>query len=254
VGERAIDRRSPGDLLGGLIPHARFITVVILLINTGLFLATVIFGLKMGWGEGLDIDGRVLLAFGAKHRQLILEGEWWRLITAGFLHGGMWHILMNSYALFIVGGQVEQEYGTNRYLVIYLVSNFTGFLASFYWTPALSVGASAGVFGLIGAMIALGMREKSRYGSAMQSQYLMWAALNFVIGIFGGFAIDNAAHLGGIAGGFAVAYVAGTPRYSGKSELVWKAAMIASVGVTVIAFGLWFRWLMANMDAIAGIR
>ena len=77
------------------------------------------------------------------------------------------------------------------------------------------MGASAGVFGLIGAMIALGMREKSRYGSAMQSQYLMWAALNFVIGIFGGFAIDNAAHLGGIAGGFAVAYVAGTPRYSG---------------------------------------
>jgi hypothetical protein len=88
----------------------------------------------------------------------------------------------------------------------------------------------------------------------MQSQYLMWAALNFVIGIFGGFAIDNAAHLGGIAGGFAVGYIAGTPRYSGQSELVWKAAMIASVAVTVISFGLWFRWLLANLDAIGGIR
>jgi rhomboid protease GluP len=249
VAARAVDQRSPADLLGGLIPHARFTTVVILLINTGLFLATLIFSIKMGSG-GMDIDGRVLFAFGAKYREAILAGQWWRLITAGFLHGGMWHILMNSYALFIVGSQVEQEYGTNRYLVIYLVANVTGFLASFYWTSALSVGASAGIFGLIGAMIALGMREKSRYGSALQSQYLMWAALNFVIGIFGGFAIDNAAHLGGIAGGFAVAYVAGTPRIARSSELIWKVAAIIAVGVTVVAFVEMFVWLMAAIGEL----
>ena len=100
-----------------------------------------IFGLKMGWGEGLDIDGRVLFAFGAKYREAILEGQWWRLITAGFLHGGMWHILMNSYALFIVGSQVEQEYGANRYLVIYLFRTSQGFwrasigLPHFPWVP-----------------------------------------------------------------------------------------------------------------------
>jgi rhomboid protease GluP len=134
--------------------------------------------------------------------------------------------------------------------VIYLVANVTGFLASFYWTSALSVGASAGIFGLIGAMIALGMREKSRYGSALQSQYLMWAALNFVIGIFGGFAIDNAAHLGGIAGGFAVAYVAGTPRIARSSELIWKVAAIIAVGVTVVAFVEMFVWLMAAIGEL----
>src|SRR3977135_4417320 len=82
VAARAIDRRSPADLLGGLIPHARFNTVVILLINTGLLLAMIVFSAKMGWGGGLDMDGRVLFAFGAKYREAILEGQGWRFITA----------------------------------------------------------------------------------------------------------------------------------------------------------------------------
>jgi rhomboid protease GluP len=254
VGARAIDQRSPADLLGGLIPHARFITVMILLINTGLFLATLIFGMKMGWGDGLDIDGRVLFAFGGKYREAIIEGQWWRLITAGFLHGGMWHILMNSYGLFIVGSQVEQDFGADRYVVIYIVSTVTGYIASFYWTTALSVGASAGIFGLIGAMIALGMRDKSPRGSAIQNQYIFWAGINLVIGMFGGLAIDNAAHIGGMIGGFALAYIGGTPSYSRPTELIWKVAKFASVAVTVVAFGLWFRWLLANMEAIAGMR
>lgn len=254
VGARAIDRRSPADLLGGLIPHARFNTVVILLINTGLFLAMMVFSAKMGWGGGMDMDGRVLFAFGAKYREAILEGQWWRFITAGFLHGGIWHIVMNSYGLFIVGSHAEQEYGADRYILFYIVSTITGFLASFYWTSALSVGASAGIFGLIGVMIAFGMRDKSSYGRAVQSQYLMWAGLNFVLAMFGGLAIDNAAHVGGLAGGFALAWVAGTPGYSRSTEMVWKIASIAALIVTVASFGLWFRWLLANMDAIAAMR
>src|SRR5271169_1852724 len=96
VGARAVDRRSPTDLLGGLIPHARFVTILILLINTGLFLAMMVFSSRMGWGGGMEMDGRVLYAFGAKYREALLAGQWWRLITAGFLHGSLVHILMNS--------------------------------------------------------------------------------------------------------------------------------------------------------------
>jgi rhomboid protease GluP len=236
-------------VLGGLIPHSSFTTVILLLINTGMFLATLVFSIKMGSG-GMDIDGRVLFAFGAKYREAILAGQWWRLVTAGFLHGGLLHIVLNAYALFSIGSQAEQEYGASRYLVIYLVSNVTGFLASFYWSNALSVGASAAIFGLIGAMIALGMREKSRYGSALQSQYLMWAGLNLVIGIFGGFAIDNAAHIGGLAGGFAVAYVAGTPRLLRSTELVWKVAAIVAVAISVIAFAEMFLWLASAIGEL----
>lgn len=255
VGERAVERRNPSGLMWGLIPHARFTTVIILLINAGFFLAMIAFGSKMGWGDGIqDMDGRVLYAFGGKYRPEIVGGQWWRLITAGFLHGGLLHIIMNSYAIFIVGTQVEQEYGTSRYLAIYIFSTITGFLASFYWTSALSVGASAGIFGLIGAMIAYGMKDKSPYGSAIQSQYLLWAGINFLLAMFGGLAIDNAAHVGGLAGGFGLAYIAGTPRLSGKTETIWKVAGIAAVAVTVVAFGEWFYWLISNMEAISAIR
>jgi rhomboid protease GluP len=225
-----------------------------LLINGGLFLAMMVFASKMGWGNGSEMDGRVLYAFGAKYREAILAGEWWRLITAGFLHGGFLHILMNSYALFIVGSQVEQDYGANRYIVFYIFTTLTGFLASFYWTAAISVGASAGIFGLMGAMIVLGMREKSAYGNAIRNQYLLWAGLSFALAAFGDLAIDNAAHIGGLAGGLAIGYVAGTPRYNRTVEQVWRGLAIGAVAVTVFCVGKWFLWLMANMSAIEGIR
>src|SRR5579872_4574199 len=117
-------RRPPSDALGGLIPHARFTTVVIMLINTGLYIGTV---LRSG---GSEPDGQTLVAFGGKWVPYILAGQWWRLITAGFLHGGILHILMNMWVLFDLGAQVEEMYGTPRFLAIYLISNITGFIAS----------------------------------------------------------------------------------------------------------------------------
>src|SRR5216683_3369828 len=88
VGPPAIERRSPADLLGGLIPHARFTTVVILLINTGFYIAMVLHMMRSSAG-GLvtDFDLRTLVDFGAKYGPYLREGEWWRLLTAGFLHG-----------------------------------------------------------------------------------------------------------------------------------------------------------------------
>ena len=88
---------------------------------------------------------------------MIRQGEWWRLLTAGFLHGGLFHILMNSWVLFDLGAQVEEIYGTSRYLVFYFIATVTGFLASAVFSGALSIGASAGIFGLIGAMIGFVM-------------------------------------------------------------------------------------------------
>src|SRR5678815_777795 len=134
VGAPAIERRSPPDVLGGLIPHQRFVTMLILLINTGLYLATMLRVTQQGGGGGLgDLDNRTLVDFGAKFAPYILSGgQWWRLITAGFLHGNLLHILMNSWVLFDLGPQVNQAFGTPRFLTIYFVSTVTGFLASLY--------------------------------------------------------------------------------------------------------------------------
>ena len=94
-----MDRRSPADLLGGLIPAARFTTSLILLINFGLYIACVVYAMQSGHSNGFDLDGRTIVRFGASYPPFNNAGQWWRLITAGFLHGGLMHILMNSWVL-----------------------------------------------------------------------------------------------------------------------------------------------------------
>ncbi len=241
VAPRAIDRRSP-PAIGGIIPHARFTTMMILLVNTGLFVAMMISQSQTsGTGVGLDFDRRTLEVFGGSFR----GGDWWRLITAGFLHGGVLHILMNSWVLFDLGPQVDEAFGTPRYLVLYLVASVTGFLASSYWTQALSVGASAGICGLIGAMIALHTRDGSAYASAMRRQYIQWVIYLLIFG-FVVPNVDNAAHVGGLAGGFALAFVIGTPRHSEAVESFWKIAAGGTLALTAYAFLKMYMQLTAT--------
>jgi rhomboid protease GluP len=244
VGPRAIDRYSPAPILGGLISHARFTTVIILLLNFGLYVATVIFSMQAGNGSALmGIDGRTLVEFGAKYTPLIAMGQWWRLVTAGFLHGGILHILMNSWVLFDLGTQVEEVYGTSRMLVIYFVSTVCGFYLSAVWSASVSVGASAALMGLIGAMIAFGVSHRSALGDAVRGTYIRWAIYVLIFGLLPGFSIDNAAHVGGLAAGFGCAWLAGQPRLvENWKEKFWRGAAVAAVALTVFSFLKWYLW------------
>ena len=237
VGPRAVEVRNPGAVFA--IPHARFITTVILIINFGLYLATAIFSERAGLGGGfMAIDNQTLVEFGAKFRPAILAyGQWWRLVTAGFLHGGLLHIAMNSWVLYDVGAQVEEIYGGTRLIVIYFLSSVFGFVLSTFWSSAISVGASAGIMGLLGAMIALGVRHRgSAAGQALRSVYIRWVVYVLVIGLLPGLHIDNAAHIGGLAAGFGIAYLAGTPRIGGTGEMLWRGAAAACVVMTAASF------------------
>ncbi len=230
VAPRAYRAPTPTDALGGLIPHARFTTIVLMLINFGLYAASL---LRSGAAEP---DGQALIDLGGKAVPYIVQGgQWWRLITAGFLHGGTLHILMNMWVLFDLGTQVEEMYGTSRFLTIYLISNITGFIASMYLIPrSLSVGASAAIFGLIGAMIAFGVRDRSSYGSAIRSFYVRWAIYGLVLSLIPG--TDWAAHIGGLAGGFVVGFIAGQPTLVTMTERVWQGIAGLSLAITGVAF------------------
>lgn len=235
VGARAVDRRNPAGALGGLIPATHFTTVLILLINLGLFGASC-------WlsGSVSDMNGRALWVLGAKLGQSIwIDHEYWRLITAGFLHGGLMHILFNSYALFVIGAQVEELFGTPRFLAIYLASTVGGFFLSARMNPGLSIGASAGIMGLIGAIVAFGHVSNSPIGRQIRNQYLGLLVINLVLGYLSS-GIDNYAHVGGFIAGFAIAWVAGTPiRSSAPREAMWRAIAAICVLLTVYSF-----WLM----------
>jgi rhomboid protease GluP len=232
LGPRAVESRSAGDILGGLIPHARFTTLMILLINTALYIA-----------DTLNPQSG-LLPYGQSVPWSFMQGQYWRLVTAGFLHGGILHILMNSWVLFDLGAEVEQIYGTSRMIVFYFVSTVTGFLVSSKFGSAASVGSSAGIFGLIGAMLAFGFFDKSSLGMAVKSLYTRWLIYLIVLSFIPG--VDFRAHIGGLSGGFIAGWLASTPR----ARLMWKEPLLKGLaGVSIALTVLSFLMLFLSMTA-----
>jgi rhomboid protease GluP len=239
-------RQQNADV-AGWIPKDRFTTIVILLINSGLYLAVALLSMKLIGGQGfMDFPGQVLIAFGAKEPYLIAQGQWWRYVTAGFLHGGLFHFAMNSWVLFDLGREVEQFFGTARFLVIYFVSSVAGFVVSNIVSPSISIGASAAIFGLIGAMIGLGTRSKTPLGGMIRSHFGRWAVYGILMSFIPGFAIDLGAHVGGLAGGFVIGYIADQPKLGDSMvNKMWKFAAAACVLITVCSFALVFLGLVA---------
>lgn len=135
-----------------------------------------------------------------------LHGEWWRLITAGFLHFGIMHILFNTIACLQAGMFIERTYGPARMWIAFLVSVVAGSLACFIGSPEARVaGASAGLCGLIGAMIAYGYKRGGTHGETVRNFAIQWAVYILIFGIVVP-GISNSAHIGGGLGGFAVAW------------------------------------------------
>lgn len=183
-----------------------------------------------GFGE---VDTQVLVRLGAKFGPLIVyRGEWWRLVTAMFLHAGIFHIGMNLWCLFDLGPMVEALFGSAKFIVLYLVTGVAGFLLSLYWRPGVvSIGASGAILGLVGILIGLSFHHGG-VGKAYRGQLWRWVIYIFIFGLF--FAIDNAAHLGGLVTGLVLGYVIpeGEPE-TRESELLWSA--LAGISVLIIA-------------------
>lgn len=151
-----------------------------------------------------DINTNILVLLGAKENTLISQGEFYRLFTAMFLHGGLVHIGFNMYALYSLGPLVEHIYGKKRFLAIYLISGITSSLLSFLFSDSVSVGASGAIFGLLGAALIFGIKMK-KMGN---KNFLSSIVQVIVINLFLGFTIpniDNFGHLGGLIGGIIIA-------------------------------------------------
>lgn len=146
----------------------------------------------------IDINIYTLIQMGAKVNILINRGEIYRLITSTFLHGGIIHILFNMSALNIIGKEVEYIYGSKKYILIYILSALSGSLFGYLFNPnSISVGASGAIFGLLGAMLVFGLKEKNKIGKQYAKNILGTLAINVIIGITIS-NIDNYAHLGGL--------------------------------------------------------
>src|ERR1700733_13498490 len=175
-----------------------------------LFGANIAVFLAMGLASGsiMDFPGEVMVHFGANFGPFTLSGQWWRLVTYMFLHGGLMHIAFNMWCLWELGALCESLYGRWTFGAIYLITGIAAGLASVGWNPGvLSVGASGAIFGLAGALIAsFYLGEFSLSSVAIKGtlrSLLFFVGFNVVFGVVGGMfvGIDNAAHAGGLVTG-----------------------------------------------------
>ena len=96
-----------------------------------------------------------------KDNALIASGQWWRFVTPVFIHIGLLHLAFNSYALWIVGPQVEKLYGPARFVILYVLTGIAGVYGSYFTIPnAISAGASGAIFGLFGVLLVFGIRYR----------------------------------------------------------------------------------------------
>lgn len=155
----------------------------------------------------------------ANNRELVLNGQVYRLITSAFAHANITHLIVNMYSLYIVGCQAESYFGKGRFLIIYLLSAIAGSLLSIVFNAGYSVGASGAIFGILGCLLYFGYHYRLYLSSVIRSQIIPIIFLNLLIGfLIPG--IDNACHIGGLVGGYLATMIVGVPGKSKKSEMI----------------------------------
>jgi len=156
-------------------------------------------GFRTLWG--MSGGGSFQLGASLPFFYLLGTNQWWRLVTAMFLHGGLIHIGFNMMTLMQFGPALEELYGSGRYFFLYVVTGALGFLASSL-IGHFSIGASGALLGLIGAMLAITSKRGGAFMRDLRSRLITSVTILFVIGFWGGLGIDNSAHIGGFVVGF----------------------------------------------------
>jgi rhomboid protease GluP len=180
--------------------------------------------------------GRALETLGMTGSVAWMEGRWWTLLTAIYLHGGVLHILFNVLWIRQLGPAVEELYGPARLVVIFTVSGAAGFVVSNSIGVPFTIGASGAIFGLLGAIVAFGRKRGGVFGQMVLRQYGQWALVLFVFGFFMP-GVNNWAHAGGFVGGFASGLVLSLAEHRTETALD-KLLAAAAVALTVAGFAL----------------
>ena len=232
---------TPGRIMG-VIPAPTSATsilaaAIVLMFVAEWFLTQRAGGAGQSMGLFGGIRGSVMLRLGGLFGPFVYAGQWWRLVTAIFLHAGLLHIGLNLWVLFDVAPEVEGLFGVSKYVVLFLVTGVCGYIASLWWSPmALAIGASGAIMGLIGILIGATFHH-GQLGKAYRSMLWRWVIYIFIFGLF--FNVDNAAHMGGLVSGLIFGYFIpeGVPE-TRSGENLWNALAVVAVIIIAGSFAL----------------
>jgi rhomboid protease GluP len=188
-----------------------------------------------------------LLLVGALSRDAVLAGEWWRLVTAIFLHGGLEHVVGNAVALFVLGMVCEHAFGRAQFVVLFVATGIAGSVVSMLTSPGPSVGASGAIFGLQGAAILLFRRHRERLlvrDRRIGLVLIVWAFYTIAQGFLTPY-VDNGAHLGGFVAGLLLGRhltpVVLEPPSESDAVRIRRQTWIAAIVLIAAALGWLFR-------------
>jgi membrane associated rhomboid family serine protease len=212
-------------------PSAPAATRAIVAVNVAVFLA------ELATGSGFGSTGGTVVDKGALYGPLVSQShEYWRLVTAGFLHANFLHIAFNMWFIWAIGSQLEPAIGRARFVALYFTALLCGSFGALLLSPdAFTVGASGAAFGLLGALM---VEARARGISLWESGLLPVALINFVFTFtIGG--ISAGGHLGGFAGGILVGLLFDQadrrrlPRWASLAGAGGLAVLAAVAGVAV---------------------
>lgn len=189
-------------------PKNPIVTKVLIGINVAIFLFMMVSG---------NFDS-ILNQF-CVYGPLIRFGQYYRLLTGTFLHANVFHLIMNMYALYIIGSQIESFMGKTKYVIIYFFSAIMGSLLSITLDSYASVGASGAIFGLMGCLLYFGYHYRVYLGNVLKSQIIPLILFNLCLGFFMT-GIDNFAHIGGLIGGILMSIALGVKYKSTNFEKI----------------------------------
>jgi membrane associated rhomboid family serine protease len=214
---------------GFAISSDAIVTRILVAANVLVYLITV------AQGAGINAPGGSLFLKWALYGPAVEHGDWWRLLTAAFLHAGLLHIAFNMWALLWLGSAVEGALGWWRFLLLYLASGLAGSAGALVASPhAVTVGASGAIFGLLGAGLVLEYRATGRLGGSFMTMIVLNLAISVAVP-----GISIGGHLGGLIGGaVGTALIALRGRFREGFELSTAVGLVA-VGALSIAVAYW---------------
>ena len=214
-------------------PKKIIITKIIIVTCILMYIVTSIVAKNM-W----QFDNLTLNKLGANSQMALKRFELYRLIVYMFLHGSITHIIVNMYSLAIIGNQIETYFGKIKFSIIYLYSGIVAGLLSAVINTRGSVGASGAIFGLLGALLYFGYHYRVFLGEAIKTNIIPIIVLNITLGFILP-NIDNAAHIGGLIGGYLIAMAVGVTGKSTRQERI-NGIICSTILIAFLAF-LLFR-------------
>ncbi len=211
--------------------------------------------------EAMEPSAEALLEWGGNLGLLTMHGQWWRLLTAMFLHAGLVHLAFNGYFLWVIGRVTELVFGPLAYALIYFGSGLIASMVSLYWQPdVVSVGASGALFGVFGAFLGITLRRRDRlppeFVKQVRRNAFILIGINLAIGL-GVPNIDMAAHIGGLAGGFGIGWLLARlvekPSRSPAEHRRLRARAVAIVGSLTATLLLAGALLAPRYDDLFGV-